>query len=192
MRTDLESIISHSGDAKEQLVKVGSVTKVDGQEGHVLVKLRPDCDPDDVFDSDFLLVEINGGIVPMRMDSVTRRGDRSATVALANIQSVSQAQIVVGCDVFASVGDDDAEDDDDAEGSLVGYEVVDQTLGHIGVITDIDDTVAANPLFVVDAMSGEILIPAAEDFVVAVDDESKTLTLNLPEGLVNLDDAAEA
>ncbi len=192
MRTDLESIISHSGDAKEQLAKVGTVTKVDGQEGHVLVKLRPDCDPDDVFDSDFLLVEINGGIVPMRMDSVTRRGDRSATVALANIQSVSQAQIVVGCDVFASVGDDDAEDDDDAEGSLVGYEVVDQTLGHIGVITDIDDTVAANPLFVVDAMSGEILIPAAEDFVVAVDDESKTLTLNLPEGLVNLDDAAEA
>ncbi len=192
MRTDLESIISHSGDAKEQVVKVGSVTKVDGQEGHVLVKLRPDCDADDVFDSDFLLIEINGGVVPMRMDSVTRRGDRSATVALANIQSVSQAQIVVGCDVFAPVNDEDADEGDDVEGSLVGYEIVDRTLGHIGVIADVDDTVAANPLFVVDTMNGEILIPAAEDFVVSVDDDTKTLTLNLPEGLVNLDDAAEA
>ncbi len=192
MRTDLESIISHSDEAKEQVSKVGSVTKVDGQEGHVLVKLRPDCDTDDVFDSDFLLVEINGGLVPMRMESVTRRGDRSATVALANIQSVAQAQIVVGCDVFAPDNESDDDDDEDAEASLVGYEVVDLALGPIGVITDVDDTVAANPLFVVDAMSGEILIPAAEDFVVSVDDESKTLTLNLPDGLVNLDDAAEA
>ncbi len=192
MRTDLESIISHADEAKEQVSKVGSVTKVDGQEGHVLVKLRPDCDTDDVFDSDFLLVEINGGLVPMRMESVTRRGDRSATVALANIQSVAQAQIVVGCDVFAPDNESDDDEDEDAEASLVGYEVVDLALGPIGVISDVDDTVAANPLFVVDAMSGEILIPAAEDFVVSVDDESKTLTLNLPDGLVNLDDAAEA
>lgn len=193
MRTDLDTILTPAkADATSRKAAAGSVTKVDGTEGHVLVKLSPDCDMD-VFADDFLFVEVNGGIVPMRMTDVKKRGDRSATVALSNVDTESQARALVGCRVFGTPDEDESEEDDDLDmTSLIGYTVVDEAAGRIGVIADIDDSVAANPLLVVDTPEGETLIPAADEFVVSVDDDNRTITLSLPEGLINLDDAPEA
>ena len=192
MRTDLDTILTPGRPSVAmRKVAAGTVTKSDGTEGHVLVKLSPDCDID-IFADDFLFVEVNGGLVPMRMTDVKRRGDRSATVALGNIATERQAKALVGCKVYGTPeeGDDDGESDSDVA-SLVGYAVVDETAGPIGVVDDIDDSVAANPLLIVRSPQGEALIPAADEFVVSVDDKSRTLTLRLPDGLLNLGDAPE-
>lgn len=194
MRTDLDTILT-PGKTTEPMRKAaaGSITKSDGTEGHVLVKLAPDCDMD-VFEDDFLFVEVNGGIVPMRMTDVKRRGDRSATIALGNIATESQAKALVGCKVYGTPDDSEYDDDDDDldMASLTGYTVIDEAAGEIGVIQDIDDSVAANPLLVVSTPEGETLIPAADEFVVDVDDENQVITLRLPDGLLNIDDAPEA
>lgn len=192
MRTDLDTILT-PGQTTSALRKAvaGAVTKTDGTEGHVLVKLSPDCDME-VFDDDFLFVEVNGGIVPMRMTDVKRRGDRSATIALGNIATESQAKALVGCKVYGTPDDDEEGDDDLDMASLTGYTVIDEAAGEIGVIQDIDDSVAANPLLVVSTPEGETLIPAADEFVVDVDDENQVITLRLPDGLLNIDDAPEA
>lgn len=192
MRTDLDTILT-PGRIGDNLRKVaaGTVTKSDGTEGHVLVKLSPDCDMD-VFANDFLFVEVNGGIVPMRMTDVKRRGDRSATVALGNIATERQAKALVGCKVYGTPEEgDDGEEGDNDMASLIGYTLVDETSGPVGVVGDIDDSVAANPLLIVRTTQGEALIPAADEFVVSVDDKARTLTLRLPEGLLNLGDAPE-
>lgn len=192
MRTDLDTILTPGRPSVAiRKVAAGTVTKSDGTEGHVLVKLSPDCDID-IFADDFLFVEVNGGLVPMRMTDVKRRGDRSATVALGNIATERQAKALVGCKVYGTPeeGDDDGEYDSDMA-SLIGYAVVDETAGPIGVVDDIDDSVAANPLLIVRSPQGEALIPAADEFVVSVDDKSRTLTLRLPDGLLNLGDAPE-
>ncbi len=191
MRTDINTIISRGADqTKLKLVEVGAVTKVDGAEGHVLVKLKPDSEID-VFDDEFLLVEVNGGIVPMRIDDAKRRGERSATIALNNVTTVAQAQYIVGGKVYGESGEGEEGDEDYEMTSLTGYTIIDTTLGKIGIITDIDDTVAVNPLFVVDGPEGEILIPASDDFVEMVDDDARTITMNLPAGLVDIDAAPE-
>lgn len=191
MRTDINTIISRGADqTKLKLVEVGAVTKVDGAEGHVLVKLKPDSEID-VFDDEFLLVEVNGGIVPMRIDDAKRRGERSATITLNNVTTVAQAQYIVGGKVYGECGEREEGDDEYEMTSFAGYTIIDSTLGKIGVITDIDDTVAANPLFIVDGAEGEILIPASDDFVEEVDDDARTITMNLPAGLVDIDAAPE-
>lgn len=191
MRTDINTIISRGADqTKLKLVEVGAVTKVDGVEGHVLVKLKPDSEID-VFDDEFLLVEVNGGIVPMRIDDAKRRGERSATITLNNATTVAQAQYIVGGKVYGECGEREEGDDEYEMTSFTGYTIIDTTLGKIGVITDIDDTVAANPLFIVDGAEGEILIPASDDFVEEVDDDARTITMNLPAGLVDIDAAPE-
>lgn len=193
MRTDLDTILTSVKKDGPQARKAiaGSVTKSDGTEGHVLVKLSPDCDMD-VFEDDFLFVEVNGGIVPMRMTDIKRRGDRSATVALANVTSESQAKALVSCKVYGTPDEAEGDDEDYDMASLKGYTAVDEMAGQIGVITDIDDSVPANPLLVVLTPEGEeTLIPAADEFVVSVDDENGIITLSLPEGLLNLGDAPE-
>lgn len=196
MNTNIDSIFSPSdNDDKLSLAEVGSITKTDGTTGAVLVKVAPEVDSDSLFDSDFLFVMVDGGVVPMRMASVTKRGDRSATVSLASVKSPSQAKSLVGCKVYAEVELSNADEDDDVEvvQPLVGYTVISVDSGEVGVIEEVDDSVAANPLFVVRRADGcEVLLPATDDFVVAIDDDAQTLTLKLPGGLLDIENAEMA
>lgn len=170
---------------------IGTITKTDGTSGAILVKIAPDADPDDVFDAQFLLVLVDGHIVPMRIASVTKRGDRSATITLASVQSVSQAQSLIGCRICVStIKEGDVPEDAEEIQPLIGYTVISTDAGEVGIIEEIDDTVAANPLFIVRRADGrEVLLPATDDFVVAIDDEAQTLTLQLPGGLLDIEGA---
>ena len=69
---------------------------------------------------------------------------------------------------------------------IIGYEMVDDTLGHIGVLEGVDDS-TDNPLFVVRDDDGqEILIPLHEDFIEEIDDDGKVVRLDLPNGLLDI------
>ncbi len=197
MRTDIDTIITPGRDREPMaMADAGTITKTDGTNGGVLVKLRPDVDYAGVFGAEFLFVVTDGGVVPMRMAKTTRRGDRAATVELANICTADQAAPLVGCKIrseaAAALGQEDDEDMDE-EPTLVGYAVLTEEDGTVGEIEAIDDSVAANPLFIVRRTDGtELMLPAADDFVMSLDDDAKTITLRLPKGLLNLDEAEEA
>lgn len=194
MRTDIDTIIT-PGRAQEPtaMADAGTITKTDGTNGGVLVKLRPDVDYADVFGAEFLFVVADGGTVPMRMAKATRRGDRAATVELANISTADQAAPLVGCKIRAEAAAAPEHEDEDGEPTLAGYTVLTEEDGTVGEIEGIDDSVAANPLFIVRRTDGtELMLPAADDFVVSLDDDAKTITLRLPKGLLDLDEAEEA
>ena len=60
--------------------------------------------------------------------------------------------------------------------------------GVLGEIIEVDDS-TANPLFVVELLNGEeLLVQAQEDFIIGVDADNKNITVDLPEGLLNLDE----
>ena len=80
--------------------------------------------------------------------------------------------------------------DDDATGgwyaeSLKGFTVKDND-ETIGEIVDID-TSTINYLFIVERPDGStVRIPIADEFIVAVDEKSRVLEMELPEGLLDL------
>ncbi len=74
---------------------------------------------------------------------------------------------------------------DTTEETLAGFTVIDQTAGKIGVITGFL-SVKNNPLLTVDTGEKEILIPFNEAFIIAIDENSQTLSVDIPEGLLNL------
>jgi 16S rRNA processing protein RimM len=93
--------------------------------------------------------------------------------------------------VTAELGDATGDDDDDDEdgfyaSDFVGYTIVDETDTVIGEIVALDDR-TDNFLFVVETKSGdEVIIPVADEFITDIDTETKTLTMDLPTGLVDL------
>lgn len=192
MRTDLASIAVCGGaaDEKAAMVDVGTVTKTDGTRGAVLVKLRRGVDAADVFGSEFMFVVVDGAEVPLRVADFAQRGDWAATVTFANVASADAAMRLVGCAVRAKAVGAPATGDEDAGDTLVGYAVVVEGVGEVGTIEEVDDSVAANPLFVVGRPGGgELMIPATADFVVEADDARRRLVLRLPDGLLDLDEA---
>jgi ribosome maturation factor rimM len=74
---------------------------------------------------------------------------------------------------------------------FVGFRMEEVHHGQLGEVTDVD-TSTINTLFVVDYKGEELLIPAQEDFIMDIDQKHKVITVNLPEGLLALDDTEEA
>jgi 16S rRNA processing protein RimM len=70
----------------------------------------------------------------------------------------------------------------------VGY-TIQQTDGTpLGTIDAVDDS-TANILFCVVKPNGsDLIIPASDDYIVEIDDEQKIIKMELPEGLLELDD----
>ncbi len=69
------------------------------------------------------------------------------------------------------------------ECDLIGLAVRDESLGLIGTIEDIVN-LSGNQVFMVRQDGREVLVPAAKQVVVAVDVEARTMTVRLPEGLL--------
>jgi 16S rRNA processing protein RimM len=68
---------------------------------------------------------------------------------------------------------------------VIGFELVDQKSGNIGIIQSINDS-SAQPLFEVLQNTTEILIPMIDPFIVAIDRDNKKVIMNLPDGLVDM------
>ncbi len=81
---------------------------------------------------------------------------------------------------------------DKQQGSgLVGFNIVDEAAGPVGVVADVLEN-PAHPLLEVRTQAegaqpdATVFIPLVEEFIVGVDEQSNTLTMNLPAGLLDL------
>lgn len=72
---------------------------------------------------------------------------------------------------------------------LAGCEVVEQggrVLGRVREVEFTGEDVAGTPNLVVDSLSGELLIPLAQDICTSVDIDARRIIVALPDGLVDL------
>ena len=72
----------------------------------------------------------------------------------------------------------------------MGFSLIDQTLGTMGPIVQVDDF-AGNIVFTVNYNEEEILIPFNAELLVLFDESNEQITLNLPDGLLSIDDDDE-
>ena len=162
------------------MLAVGRITKLFGAEGEVNVNLYADFP--DTFDVEQpLFTVVDSLVVPLFCDSFSRRGKGSATVRFADIDTVKRAEMIMGNEIF--IEEPESDDDEFTFDDLIGFTV---KIGRRkGTITDYYDN-DINPLFEVTLTDGAHLIPAAEEFIAAIDFEEKVMKLVLPEGLLDL------
>jgi 16S rRNA processing protein RimM len=69
---------------------------------------------------------------------------------------------------------------------VIAFKALDKRLGDLGQIKEVLDN-SAQAIFKIENEAGrEILAPAVDDFIVSINRSEKSVTLNLPEGLVEL------
>ena len=69
---------------------------------------------------------------------------------------------------------------------VIGWEIQDLTSGtSAGIIKDVLEN-GPNDLFQLTKDDQEVLIPVADDWIVSVDRENKSISMNLPEGLIEV------
>lgn len=164
----------------EDVYRIGKIGKPHGVKGEVSFQFD-----DDIFDrtdADFLILELDGILVPFFMEEYRFRSDSLALMKLEGIDTQERARELTNCEVFFP-----REQQDDEENlswaAIIGFTVIDeQTNTPVGTIASVDDS-TENVLF---ELEDGTLIPASEDLITNIDTKKRTITIDLPEGLLEL------
>jgi len=166
---------------REEVYKIGKLGKTHGVSGEISFLLD-----DDVFDrtdADYLILDIDGILVPFFIDSYRFKTDSNALMKFDGIDTQERARELTGCDVYFPRNLADNDDDSISWAELVGYSLIDNNSGKvIGEIASIDDT-TINILF--ELTTGK-LIPASEELITHIDTKKQQIYINLPEGILEL------
>ena len=167
---------------QEEVYKIGRLGKAHGVKGEVSFQF--DDDIFDRVDADYLVLDIDGILVPFFMEEYRFRNDTVCLVKFCDIDTQQRAQELTGCNVYFPRALAEEGEDMPSLASLVGFDIVDSSNGKIvGKIAAIDDT-TANILF---ELEDGTLIPANDDLVKDIDTEQQQIKMNIPEGLLEIE-----
>ena len=170
---------------KEDVYRIGRIGKPHGVKGEMNFMFT-----DDVFDrtdSDYLIIEVEGILVPFFIEEYRFRSDETALLKLCDIDTQEQARQFTNCDVFFERSKADTPDDELTWAQIVGFRIVDENNGKIvGEIVAVDDS-TENILFEIETSKGnQILIPAHDELIVQIDADKRQIKMTLPEGIFDL------
>ena len=165
----------------EDVYKIGRIGKAHGIKGEVSMQF--DDDIFDRVDADYLVLDVDGILVPFYMEEYRFRNDSVCLVKFCDIDTQQRAAELTGCDVYFPRALAEEADEMPSLASLVGFDIVEaKGNGRVGTIAAIDDQ-TANILF---ELEDGTLIPANDDLITDIDWEGKRITMNIPKGLLEL------
>ncbi|UII27977.1 ribosome maturation factor RimM [Fulvivirga maritima] len=168
----------------DECFQLGYVIKKHGLKGEVNILLDVD-DPQYYQEMESVFVEINKKLVPFFIDSLSLKGNK-AVVKFEDVDTAEQADELTGNSLFLPLAVlPQLTGNQFYFHEIIGYEVVDEAQGSIGVAKD----VYASPqqdLLAVDFNQKEILVPINDEIITSVDHEEKKINVSLPEGLLDI------
>ena len=166
---------------QEEVYRIGRLGKAHGIKGEV--SLQFDDDIFDRVDADYLVLDVEGILVPFFMEEYRFRSDTVALVKFCDVGTQQRASELTGCDVYFPRALADEEGENVSYAMLVGFNIIDaNTENEIGTIAAVDDT-TVNLLF---ELEDGRLIPASDDLIKGIDMKKGEIRMNIPEGLLEL------
>ncbi len=166
---------------KEEVFKIGVINKPHGVKGEVSFTFT-----DDIFDRvdcDYLILLMDGILVPFFMEEYRFRSDNVALVKFEDIDTAEQARKFTNVEVYFPKKFMDKQEDVTSWNFFIGFRVEDVHHGYLGEITDVDDT-TINVLFSIEKDGEELLLPAHEEFIIDLDRKKKVMKVDVPDGLI--------
>lgn len=166
---------------KEEVFKIGRLGKAHGVKGEVSFQF--DDDIFDTADADYLILELDGILVPFFMEEYRFRSDSVALVKFCDVDTQQRASELTGSDVYFPRELAEEADDAPSLSRLVGFSIIEaETRQEVGTIAAIDDQ-TQNILFELE--DGQLL-PASDDLITSIDTKLQQITMHIPEGLLDI------
>jgi 16S rRNA processing protein RimM len=132
-----------------------------------------------------LFIERDGAVEPVTIVAARFQGDRPV-IALSGVADIEAAEALAGRELRVPVerlaalprGTYYRHD-------LVGCSVETRAGGHVGVVTEVEGTLAGSRL-VVRTGEGDVLVPLADEICPTIDPAGKRIVIDPPEGLLDL------
>ena len=168
---------------KEEVFKIGIINKPHGVKGEVSFTFTDDIF-DRVEDCDYLVLLLDGILVPFFIEEYRFRSDYVALVKFEGIDSTEKARTLTNVEVYYPVKFMDDQEEISSWNYFIGFRVEDIHHGCLGTVVDVDDA-TMNVLFVIENGDEEVLLPAHEEFILDIDRKKKILKVDIPDGLLD-------
>lgn len=144
-----------------------------------------------------IVVKVDAINVPFFLTDVRPKGRESVLVSIDGFDSEKAVAAFSNKDFYAlsaelpgALAPDEADGLDDPDGlyaaDLAGFTLLSADGSTVGVVDGLEDS-TANVLFIVSRPDGsEVYVPVADELITALDPEARTITMDLPEGLLGL------
>lgn len=162
-----------------EVIRIGYFSKTHGKQGSLQCQVEHDLIAD--ADPAFVVLRLDGILTPFRLDDWREKNSEAYILTLQDVESEEKAQRFVGTEVNL-LRRDITEHTEEAitMEDLIGFQVFDAEKGFVGEIEDVDES-TINTLLL---LSGDVVVPLHEDFLVDIDYTTRKLTLALPEGMI--------
>lgn len=181
------SIHPHNMITDNDLFVVGKLGAPHGLRGQI------DCRySDDVFmqeDDVWVFARVDGLAVPFLLEDWQQTSDTSAILKFRDYDSADSVRMLTDSELlFPKDSDFVADRELTSWRMLKGFTVSDKAVGEIGVAAEVDDSSANVIMYVCKKDGEEVVLPLHPDLISQIDVPNRMLVLNLPQGLLNLND----
>ena len=166
----------------DDVFQIGRLGRPHGVKGEITFQIS-----DDVFDrvdAEYLLLELDGILVPFFMEEYRFKSDETVLMKFCDIDTQEQARSLTGAKVYFPRELSDSDEAGFGWSEIVGFKLIDSTTGReVGTIDHVDDS-TINTLFDINTPAGDsLLVPAHEELIEKVDAEARAIWTLLPEAL---------
>jgi len=164
--------------------KIGYILKAHGLKGEVTMSPMPDCPDLEELESVFL--QIREQLVPYILDSVNIKKGTKAYLRLEGIDTPEKAAALKGTSIYVpksirpSLPGNEFYSDE-----VIDFEVIDIKVGALGTIKEVQEFGPGKHLIVL-VNGKEVMIPVNSPFIKKINKSGKQLTVELPDGFLEL------
>ena len=167
-------------------ILLGKIIKSFGFDGTLTVKLEKVFDGK-IPEMESVFLETEGNPVPFLVSSFEIVDNTLIRISFDGYNSLEQVNEFIGCRLFLTSSEKPENSGNDLN-SLTGYQVRTTENDLVGTISEIIENPGQILLDIKTALNKKILIPFHEDFIVRIDNKKKIITMDLPEGLMEIND----
>ncbi|MBT2162667.1 ribosome maturation factor RimM [Zobellia barbeyronii] len=171
---------------KEDCFYLGKIVSKYSFKGEVLVKL--DADEPEIYENmESVFVLMKGNVlVPFFIDRCRLHKSALLRIDFEEVKDEAAADRIMNHLLYLPLAAlPKLEGDKFYFHEVIGFDVIDDTHGNIGIVTGVNDT-TSQAIFEIDKDGKEILVPIIDEIVKKVDRENKVVHVSTPEGLVDL------
>jgi len=163
---------------KDSLICIGYISRPHSFKGELQLTLERKVVP--LQRGDFLFFKIEGHFIPFKIESL--KGKESEPVIKFHfVDTYEYAQELCSSEVYSLM----EVLPEESEFTFIGYEVVDNELGSIGLVEDVQEL--PQQIMILVRHQEEIkYIPLVEEFIDYIEKDKKEIWVDLPEGLLDL------
>jgi 16S rRNA processing protein RimM len=170
---------------KEDFYYLGRILKTHGNKGQVQVHLDVD-DPEIYQNLESVFLDLHGERIPFFISSLELKHNRKAVVKFQDFDTLEDSESLQSLEMYLPVTElPPLKGNQFYFHEIIGFQVVDQNHGNIGMIEDIIE-LPHQSLFQIRHGEKEILIPVVDEIIQKVDRKKKVLMIEAPAGLIEI------